>query len=107
MILDNIGLTNGGINLAYGSSPTISNSDGDILISLKEGKRQTLEFTRLLREKLKAKFPEETFFFTPANITNQILNFGLPAPIDLQVVGRNPKENFQIAESLLRKVRAI
>ncbi len=107
MILDNIGLPNGGINLAFGNNATISNSDGDILISLKEGKRQTLEFTRLLRAKLTEKFPEETFFFTPANITNQILDFGLPAPIDLQVVGRNPVANYKIAQDLLRKVQAI
>src|SRR3954447_22326167 len=107
MLLDNIGLPNSGINLAYGNSASISNSDGDILISLKEGKRQTREFSRSLREKLKAKFPEVTFFFTPANITNQILNFGLPAPIDLQVIGRNPVENFQIAEDLLRQVQRI
>ena len=107
MILDNIGLPNGGINLAYGNNASISNSDGDILISLKEGKRETLEFTRELREKLSAKFPQETFFFTPANITNQILDFGLPAPIDLQVVGRNPTANYKIAQDLLKKVQAI
>src|SRR3954468_21830681 len=107
MMLDNIGLPNGGINLAYGNSDSISNSDGEILISLKEGKRQTLELTRILRKRLAEKFPEETFYFTPANITNQILNFGLPAPIDLQVVGRNPTENFRIAQNLLAKVRAI
>ncbi len=107
MVLDNIGLPNGGINLAYGSSATISNSDGEILISLKEGKRETLELTRMLRKRLAEKFPQETFYFTPANITNQILNFGLPAPIDLQVVGRNPTENFRIAQDLLAKVKAI
>lgn len=107
MILDNIGLPNGGINLAFGNNASISNSDGDILISLKEGKRETLELTRILRAKLSAKFPQETFFFTPANITNQILDFGLPAPIDLQVVGRNPTANFKIAQDLLQKVKAI
>jgi CzcA family heavy metal efflux pump len=107
MILDNIGLPNGGINLAFGNNATISNSDGDILIALKPGKRETLELTRQLRNRLAEKFPQETFFFTPANITNQILNFGLPAPIDLQVVGRNPTANYKIAQSLLRKVQAI
>ena len=107
MVLDNIGLPNGGINLAYGNSDSISNSDGDILIALKEGKRQTLELIRMLRKRLAEKFPQETFYFTPANITNQILNFGLPAPIDLQVVGRNPTENFRIAQELLAKVKAI
>ncbi len=107
LILDNIGLPNLSYNLGFGSNPTISNSDGDILISLKPGKRETLEFTRQLRKRLREKFPQETFFFTPANMTNQILDFGLPAPIDLQVVGRNPVQNFQIATDLLHKVSAI
>ncbi len=107
MVLDNIGLPNGGINLAFGNNATISNSDGDILIALKPGKRETLELTRRLRKRLAEKFPQETFFFTPANITNQILNFGLPAPIDLQVVGRNPSANYKIAQDLMRKVQAI
>ncbi len=107
MILDNIGLPNGGFNLAFSNSATISNSDGDIQISLKPGERRTLEYTRLLRKQLIDKFPEETFFFTPANMTNQILDFGLPAPIDLQVVGRDPKDNYRIAQHLLRQVVAI
>ncbi len=107
LIIDNFGLPNGGINLGFGNNATISNSDGDILISLKPGKRDTLELTRQLRGKLHDKFPDEIFFFTPANMTNQILDFGLPAPIDLQVVGRNPVQNYQIALNLLRKVQAI
>lgn len=107
MILDNIGLPNGGFNLAFSNSATISNSDGDIQISLKPGERRTLEYTRELRKKLSARFPEEIFFFTPANMTNQILDFGLPAPIDLQVVGRDPKDNYRIAQQLLRQVTAI
>ncbi len=107
MILDNIGLPNGGINLAFGNTATISNSDGDILIALKPGKKETLELTRTIRDKLSAKFPEESFFFTPANITSQILQFGLPAPIDLQIVGRNPVKNYQIAMDLQKKIAAI
>jgi multidrug efflux pump subunit AcrB len=107
MILDNIGLPNGGFNLAFSNNASISNSDGDIQISLKPGGRDTLDYSRLLRAKLAQRFPEETFFFTPANITNQILDFGLPAPIDLQVVGRNPQQNYKIAQTLLRKVQAI
>jgi multidrug efflux pump subunit AcrB len=107
MILDNIGLPNGGFNLAFGNSATISNSDGDIQISLQPGERRTLEYTRKLRKRLTADFPEDTFFFTPANMTNQILDFGLPAPIDLQVVGRDPKANYRIAQNLLRQVQAI
>ncbi|HEX4748951.1 MAG TPA: efflux RND transporter permease subunit [Bryobacteraceae bacterium] len=107
MILDNIGLPNGGINIAFGDNATISNSDGDILIALKPGKRETLELTRQLRRELAQRFPQEIFFFTPANMTNQILDFGLPAPIDLQVVGRNPEANYKIAQTLLHKVMAI
>ncbi len=107
LILDNIGLPNGGINIAFGNNATISNSDGDILISLKPGKRETQELQRQLRQHLSQKFPEDTFFFTPANMTNQILDFGLPAPIDLQVVGRNAQANYPIALELMRKVRAI
>ena len=107
MILDNIGLPNGGFNLAFSSNASISNSDGDIQISLKPGGRDTLEYTRKLRTELARRFPQDTFFFTPANITSQILDFGLPAPIDLQVVGRNPLENYKIAQTLLRKVQDI
>ena len=107
MILDNIGLPNGGFNLAFSNSATISNSDGDIQISLKPGERKTLDYSRELRTKLTQRFPNETFFFTPANMTNQILDFGLPAPIDLQVVGRNPQANYRIAQDLLKKVQAI
>jgi CzcA family heavy metal efflux pump len=107
MILDNIGLPNGGFNIAFGNNATISNSDGDILIALKPGERKTLEYSRRLREQLARAFPQETFFFTPANMTNQILDFGLPAPIDLQVVGRDPQANYRIANSLLNQVQAI
>ena len=106
LILDNIGLPNGGINLAFSNSSTISNSDGEILIALKPGKRETEKYMRILRADLHEKFPNGTFFFTPANITNQILDFGLPAPIDLQVVGRG-KGNYAIAQGLLKKIAAI
>ena len=106
LLLDNIGLPSGGINLAFGNSATISNTDGEILIALKPGKRDTEKYMRLLRSDLRQKFPDGTFFFTPANITNQILDFGLPAPIDLQVVGRG-KGNFALAEDLMKKVAAI
>jgi multidrug efflux pump subunit AcrB len=106
LILDNIGLPNSGINLAFGGSATISNTDGDILIALKPGKKDTDKYTRLLRDDLHQKFPEATFFFTPANITNQILDFGLPAPIDLQVIG-NGKNNYELATKLAKQVAAI
>ncbi len=106
LILDNIGLPNGGINLAFTNSAVISDSDGDILISLNPGKRHTQQYMRELRADLHDKFPDATFFFTPANITNQILDFGLTAPIDLQISGRG-KNNYQIAQQLLKKVQSI
>jgi multidrug efflux pump subunit AcrB len=106
LILDDIGLPNGGINLAFGNTGTISDSDGEILISLKPGPRHTEEYMRKLRADLAQKFPDGTFFFAPANITNQILDFGLPAPIDLQVTG-NGKNNYQIAQKLMKQVAEI
>jgi CzcA family heavy metal efflux pump len=106
LMLDNIGLPNGGINLAFGSTGTISNTDGEVLIALKPGERGTQEYMRQLRADLADKFPDGTFFFAPANITNQILDFGLPAPIDLQITGRG-KNNYQIARDLMKKIAAI
>ncbi|HVG27545.1 MAG TPA: efflux RND transporter permease subunit [Acidobacteriaceae bacterium] len=106
MILDDIGLPNGGINLAFSTSATISNSGGEILIALKPGKKQTQDFMRLLRDDLHEKFPDGTFFFAPANITNQILDFGLPSPIDLQVIGRG-KGNYELASKLAKEIAAI
>jgi multidrug efflux pump subunit AcrB len=107
-IIDNIGIPNGGFNLAFGDSPTIGTADGDILISLKpEEHGPTAQYTDQLRKRLRQKFPDITFFFEAANITNQILNFGLPAPIDLQVVGRNAAANYALAQQLEQKVARI
>ncbi len=107
-IMDNIGLPAGGFNLAFGDNPNISNSDGDILISLKPDQHgPTEEYTNLLRKRLHEKFPDVTFYFEAANITNQILNFGLPAPIDVQVVGRNPQANYKIALQLEQEISRI
>jgi multidrug efflux pump subunit AcrB len=105
-IIDNIGLPAGGINLAFGNNATISNTDGEILIALNPGERDTQQYMRTLRADLTQKFPDGSFFFTPANITNQILDFGLPAPIDLQVTGRSTK-NYQLAVDLQKKIAAI
>jgi len=106
-IIDNIGIPFGGFNLAFGDISTLGTGDGDILISLKpEDHGPTADYTVKLRNRLRQKFPDVTFFFEPANITNQILNFGLPAPIDLQVVGRDPR-NYQIAESLAERISHI
>ncbi len=106
-VVDNIGLPVSGINMAYGDIATIGASDGEILISLQENHNPTQEYERRLREELREKFPEETFFFMAANITNQILNFGIPSPIDIQVIGRNAKATFAMAEEIARRVEVI
>jgi multidrug efflux pump subunit AcrB len=107
-IIDNIGLPNGGFNLAFGDNPSLGVSDGDILISLKADEHgSTAEYTDRLRKRLNEKFPDVVFFFEAANITNQILNFGLPAPIDIQVVSRNAASNYEIARQIAEKVTRI
>jgi multidrug efflux pump subunit AcrB len=107
-IIDNIGIPNGGFNLAFGDNPTLGVADGDILISLnKEEHGSTADYTDRLRKRLHQKFPDVTFFFEAANITNQILNFGLPAPIDVQVLGRNAAANYQIALNLRDKIAKV
>jgi multidrug efflux pump subunit AcrB len=107
-IIDNIGIPPGGFNLAFGDSPTLGVSDGDILIALKPGEHGSMaDYTGRLRGRLHEKFPEMVFFFEAANITNQILNFGLPAPIDVQVVGRNAAANYQIAQRLQTQMARI
>jgi multidrug efflux pump subunit AcrB len=106
-ILDNIGLPNGGFNLGFGDSPTIGTSDGDILISLTPEHTSTEIYTDRLRKHLRQKFPELVFFFEAANITNQILNFGLPAPIDVQVTGRDAGPNYKIAQQLAERIAQI
>ncbi|PWU10423.1 MAG: RND transporter [Terriglobia bacterium] len=107
-IIDNIGLPNGGFNLAFGDSPTIGPGDGEILISLKEDRHSTsAEYTNELRKRLRERFPDVVFFFEAANITNQILNFGLPAPLDIQVLGRNTTANYPIAQRLEQRISQI
>jgi multidrug efflux pump subunit AcrB len=107
-IIDSIGLPNGGSNLAYGDSPTIGVSDGDILISLSEDRHHTTaEIQSELRRRLHGDFPGVIFFFGAANITNQILNFGLPAPIDVQISGRAIDADYKIAQQLQRKIAQI
>jgi multidrug efflux pump subunit AcrB len=108
MILDNIGVPNSWMSLAQGDVPTISSADGEILISLnKEKHGSTRDYEVRLRKRLAEDYPDMSFFFQPANITTQILNFGLPAPIDLQVVGRDEDAGYQIAEKLARRIAAI
>jgi multidrug efflux pump subunit AcrB len=107
-IIDNIGIPYGGFNLAFGDNPTLGVGDGDILIALKpEEHGPVAEYTDRLRRRLHEKFPDMVFFFEAANITNQILNFGLSAPIDVQVVGRNAGANYQIAQRLQTQIARI
>jgi len=104
---DNIGMPISGINLTYNNTGVIGPQDGDIQIKLKEDHKPTEEYVRELREKLPREFPGVSFAFLPADIVSQILNFGSPAPIDIQVRGANVAENFKYASDLLRRVKLI
>lgn len=106
-ILDNIGIPNSGINLAFGDTAVTTNGDGEILIALKEDHHSTNDYQRKLRTVLREKFPQEQFFFQAANITNQILNFGLPAPIDVQITGRDEKGNWLTAQEMTGQIAGI
>jgi CzcA family heavy metal efflux pump len=107
-VLDNIGLPNSGINQSYSSSGTIGTSDAEILISLDpEHHHPTAGYIRRLREILPQRFPGVEFFFQPADIVSQILNFGLPAPIDVQVVGTDAQTSYSIAQQIANKMRHI
>lgn len=109
MILDNIGVPSSGINLTYGyNGATISPADADILVSLKEPGK-TFSYIKQLRKKLKTTFPNYTFFFEPADIVTQILNFGLPAAVDIQISGpnQNAQANFNIAKQIEARVARV
>src|ERR1700685_2031991 len=107
-ILDNIGLPNSGINQSYSSNGTIGSSDVEILIALDpEHHHPTAGLIRHLREVLPRRFPGVEFFFQPADIVTQILNFGLPAPIDVQVVGTDMQSSYVIAQQIANKMRHI
>jgi CzcA family heavy metal efflux pump len=107
-ILDNIGLPNSGINQSYSSNGTIGTSDAEILIALDpEHHPPTAGLTRHLREVLPQRFPGVEFFFQPADIVTQILNFGLPAPIDVQIIGTDMQSSYVIAQQIANKMRHI
>jgi len=106
-ILDNLGVPNSGINLSYSNAGTIGTLDGELQLSLKEGHRPTDEFVSLLRAELPKRFPGTEFFFQPADIVTQILNFGLPAAIDVQFTGQNLAANAALAAELTRRIRQI
>jgi multidrug efflux pump subunit AcrB len=106
-LADNIGMPISGINMTYNNTGVIGPADGDILIKLREGHRPTEEYVQIMREQLPRMFPGMTFSFLPADIVSQILNFGAPAPIDLQIRGANVSENFVYANKLLNRLRRI
>ncbi|MFL9874705.1 efflux RND transporter permease subunit [Paraburkholderia megapolitana] len=106
-VVDNVGLPVSGINLAYNNTGTIGSQDGDIQIALKEDHRPTADYVREMRAKLPREFPGVTFSFPPADIISQILNFGSPAPVDLQIRGNNLAGNFTYANRVLREIRRV
>jgi multidrug efflux pump subunit AcrB len=106
-VIDNIGLPYSGINLSYSNSAPVGTSDADILVTLSANHHPTDNYIHTLRLVLAKRFPGVTFAFLPADMTSQILNFGLPAPIDVQVVGNDLEGNRQYASALLAKMRSV
>ena len=106
-IVHNIGLSVSGINMAYNNSGTISVAEADILISLKPNHAPTEDYVKTMREQLPREFPGVSFAFLPADIVSQILNFGVPAPIDLQVIGNDIEANRKYANALLARIKQI
>ncbi|MEP6619969.1 MAG: efflux RND transporter permease subunit [bacterium] len=108
LILDNIGLTTYGIALAVGSNATVGPADGDLLVQLSaEHKGSTWDYVRALRRELPKEYPGVTFFFQPADMVNQVLNLGLPAPIDVQISGQNRAGNFAAAQKVAAEMARI
>jgi multidrug efflux pump subunit AcrB len=107
MILDIMGLSPSFTVRAYIDNGTVSNADGEVLVSLRPGHRPTEEYVAQLRQELPKRFPACTFYFQPGDITSQILDFGLPAPIDVQVVGVDRKGNLALAKKLREKMATI
>ena len=106
-VIDNIGLPYSGINLAYSTSAPVGPGDADIYVNLSEKHKPTADYVRTLRSKLAATYPSASFAFLPADMIGQILNFGLPSPIDVQVTGFNVDANREFANNLLVKLRGI
>ena len=105
-ILDNIGLPASGVNLAFSDTATVGNGDGDILIAMKSG-LPSASYVQPIRDMMRAKFPDCTYFFQPADITTQILNFGLAAPIDVQIGGRDNAGDYKVAQSMRAEIEKI
>jgi multidrug efflux pump subunit AcrB len=106
-MLDNIGIPASSMNLTYNDSGLIGTGDADILVSLREGHRPTAGYVDRLRVRLNQEFPGTTFYFLPADIVSQSINFGLPAPFDIQLVGKSQAKNREIAARLANKIRQV
>ena len=106
-VLDNLGVPNSGINLSYSNAGTIGTLDGEIQIALKKDHQPTAKFVTILRRELPRRFPGIEFFFQPADIVTQILNFGLPAAIDVQFTGNNVDANAALAAALNKQIQHI
>jgi len=106
-IIDNIGVPYSGLNLSYSNSAPVGTADADILVSLAPRHRPTAEYTHALRDKLTQDFPGTEFYYLPTDMVSQILNFGLPAQIDVQVVGLQVDENRALAEQLMQQISHI
>jgi multidrug efflux pump subunit AcrB len=106
-ILDNIGLPFSPYNLMHSTSGVLGANDTDVLVSLRKNHHPTAEYVRALRRKLPSEFPGTTFYFLPADIVTQILNFGLPAPIDIQVEGNDMQGNHDIAENIMTELHQV
>jgi multidrug efflux pump subunit AcrB len=107
LIVDNFGVPARSFNWAYADGTTIAVNDGVIMVSLKDGHAPTADYVRKLREVLPAAFPEDLFYFQPADMATQVLNFGLTAQIDVRTVGYDRVKNLRIAEELRRRIAAI
>jgi multidrug efflux pump subunit AcrB len=106
-MIDNIGLPNSGINLSYNNTGTAGPADADILVALQQNHKPTANYVRQLRLDLHQKFPGSEFYFLPADIVTQTINFGLPAPFDIQILGRDLATDHKIAAALAQKLRSV
>ncbi|UOQ67054.1 efflux RND transporter permease subunit [Hymenobacter volaticus] len=107
LVLDNIGLPVIALNLLMGDNPVIGAGDGEILVSMKEEHGSTAEYITEIRRRINKQYPDLMVFFQPADIVNQTLNFGLPAPIDIQVTGKNIEANYKIAAKIKQQMAKV
>jgi len=106
-IIDIVGIPYSGLNLSYSNSAPVGTGDADILVSLSEKHRPTAEYMRMLRDKLTEAFPGTAFYYLPTDMVSQILNFGLPAPIDVQIAGLHVDTNYKLAEKLMQQMSKV